>query len=223
MPIDLQLLFTQCEWILRIIVAILCGCMIGYERTSRNKGAGLRTHAILSLGSALIMIVSKYGFYDMNIGDGARIAAQVVSGVGFLGAGVIFVRHGTVSGLTTAAGMWVTSGIGLCIGSGLYLIGIVSTILVVGLQTLFHKGFIVKKFQSSQNIYLEIRYQQNVFSEIRDILYEYKADIHDMKVDKMNNNIMLLEIEIITSKEFDRNKLLCEMIDKDYVVQFKYI
>lgn len=197
--------------------------MIGYERTSRNKGAGLRTHAILSLGSALIMVVSKYGFYDMSIGDGSRIAAQVVSGVGFLGAGVIFVKHGTVSGLTTAAGMWVTSGIGLCIGAGLYLIGIVSSILIVGLQTLFHKGFIVRKFQFYQNIYLEVKYQQNVLNDILDILYEYKIDIHDMKIDKTKNNIMFLEIEISTLKEFDRIKLLCDMINKDFIIQFQYI
>lgn len=223
MPIDFQLSFIQCEWIIRIIVAILCGCMIGYERTSRNKGAGLRTHAILSLGSALIMVVSKYGFYDMSIGDGSRIAAQVVSGVGFLGAGVIFVKHGTVSGLTTAAGMWVTSGIGLCIGAGLYLIGIVSSILIVGLQTLFHKGFIVRKFQFYQNIYLEVKYQQNVLNDILDILYEYKIDIHDMKIDKTKNNIMFLEIEISTLKEFDRIKLLCDMINKDFIIQFQYI
>lgn len=222
MPTNLQSLIIQSEWVLRIIVAILCGSMIGYERTSRSKGAGLRTHAILALGSSLIMIVSKYGFFDMNIGDGSRIAAQVVSGIGFLGAGVIFVKHGTVSGLTTAAGMWVTSGIGLCIGSGLYIIGICSTLFVVGLQTLFHKGFIVKRFQSSLNIHLEIRYHDNVFIEIRDILYEYKTEIHDIKVERLND-ILIVEIEIIVPKEFDCNQLLYDMIKKDYILKFSYV
>lgn len=222
MPTNLQSLVIQSEWVLRIIVAILCGCMIGYERTSRSKGAGLRTHAILALGSSLIMIVSKYGFFDMNIGDGSRIAAQVVSGIGFLGAGVIFVKHGTVSGLTTAAGMWVTSGIGLCIGSGLYIIGICSTLFVVGLQTLFHKGFIVKRFQSSLNIHLEIRYRDNIFIEIRDILYDYKAEIHDIKVERFKD-IMIVEMEVVVPKEFDYNQLLYDMVKKDYILKLSYV
>lgn len=222
MPTNLQSLVIQSEWVLRIIVAILCGCMIGYERTSRSKGAGLRTHAILALGSSLIMIVSKYGFFDMNIGDGSRIAAQVVSGIGFLGAGVIFVKHGTVSGLTTAAGMWVTSGIGLCIGSGLYIIGICSTLFVVGLQTLFHKGFIVKRFQSSLNIHLEIKYRDNIFIEIRDILYDYKAEIHDIKVERFKD-IMTVEMEVVVPKEFDYNQLLYDMVKKDYILKLSYV
>lgn len=222
MPTNLQSLVIQSEWVLRIIVAILCGCMIGYERTSRSKGAGLRTHAILALGSSLIMIVSKYGFFDMNIGDGSRIAAQVVSGIGFLGAGVIFVKHGTVSGLTTAAGMWVTSGIGLCIGSGLYIIGICSTLFVVGLQTLFHKGFIVKRFQSSLNIHLEIKYRDNIFIEIRDILYDYKAEIHDIKVERFKD-IMIVEMEVVVPKEFDYNQLLYDMVKKDYILKLSYV
>ncbi len=100
----------------------------------------MRTHAILALGSALIMLVSKYGFIDINEIDGSRIAAQIVSGVGFLGAGVIFVKNGNVSGLTTAAGMWATSGVGMCIGAGLYDIGIITTIILIGLQILFHRG-----------------------------------------------------------------------------------
>ena len=88
------------EWFLRILIAGMCGAFIGYERRNRNKEAGIRTHSIIALGAALIMIVSKYGFPDVNEYDAARMAAQIVSGVGFLGAGVIFVRHGTVSGLT---------------------------------------------------------------------------------------------------------------------------
>jgi len=198
--------------------------MIGYERTSRSKEAGLRTHAILAMGSSLIMIVSKYGFFDMNgISDGSRIAAQVVSGIGFLGAGVIFEKRGTVAGLTTAAGMWATSGIGLCIGAGLYLIGIVSTLFVVGLQTLFHKGFIVKQFQSPLSMHLEIKYHEDVFKEIRDILYEYKSEIHELKIERMGNTTMFLEIDVIAPKNLDRNHLLCDMIEKDYIIQFNYL
>ena len=114
LPFDIKFyIVNHGIWVIRIMIAAFCGCLIGYERSSRNKGAGVRTHAILALGSALIMLVSKYGFIDINEIDGSRIAAQIVSGVGFLGAGVIFVKNGNVSGLTTAAGMWATSGVGM--------------------------------------------------------------------------------------------------------------
>ena len=110
-------LMQQGEYLLRVFVAMILGLLIGNERKNRNKSAGLRTHAIVALGSSLMMVVSKYGFWDVAQGDGARLAAQVVSGVGFLGAGMIFVRNNLVSGLTTAAGIWTTAGVGLTVGA----------------------------------------------------------------------------------------------------------
>lgn len=118
----------ELEYILRIVIAGICGICIGTERTHRSKEAGIRTHCIVALGAALMMVISKYGFSDIVAGengmrgaDGARIAAQVVSGIGFLGAGMIFVRKDMITGLTTAAGIWVTSGIGMAIGAGMYV------------------------------------------------------------------------------------------------------
>ena len=106
---------SDAELFLRVIVASVLGYMIGYERKNRDKSAGMRTHAIVALGAALMMVVSKYGFYDVEKVDSSRVAAQIVSGVGFLGAGVIFVRNNTVSGLTTAAGLWTTAGVGMAV------------------------------------------------------------------------------------------------------------
>ena len=106
---------ADAELFLRVIVASILGYMIGYERKNRDKSAGMRTHAIVALGAALMMVVSKYGFYDVEKVDSSRVAAQIVSGVGFLGAGVIFVRNNTVSGLTTAAGLWTTAGVGMAV------------------------------------------------------------------------------------------------------------
>ncbi|NBK99269.1 MAG: MgtC/SapB family protein [Erysipelotrichia bacterium] len=134
--------FTQ-ELLLRIFLSAICGAAIGYERKNRHKEAGIRTHILVAIGAALMMIVSKYGFDDI-LGlkgialDPSRIAAQIVTGVGFLGAGIIFVRNHMVNGLTTAAGIWVTSGIGMAIGSGLYVIGIVSALGVVLIQIILH-------------------------------------------------------------------------------------
>ena len=107
------------ELALRILFAGLLGAAIGFERKNRNKLAGVRTHAIVALGAALMMVVSKYGFPDVDKFDASRVASQIVSGVGFLGAGIIFVKNNTsVSGLTTAAGIWATAGVGMSMGAG---------------------------------------------------------------------------------------------------------
>lgn len=133
-------LFPQIELLLRIVAACITGALIGLERNVCNKEAGIRTHAIVALGSALIMIISKYGFSDIANYDASRIAAQIVSGIGFLGTGIIFVKNNDyVSGLTTAAGIWATSGIGMAMGAGLYFLGFVSAIMIIIIQTMTHK------------------------------------------------------------------------------------
>ena len=129
----------QMELLLRIVIACILGYMIGYERKSRDKSAGMRTHAIVALGAALMMVVSKYGFQDIPDYDASRVAAQIVSGIGFLRAGVIFVKNNSVSGLTTAAGIWTTAGVGMAIGAGAYFIGICGALLVVLTQIILHK------------------------------------------------------------------------------------
>lgn len=134
----------QLPMILRIIVACLCGAAIGYERSVRQKDAGIRTHIIVALGAALMMIVSKYGFFDVVHIEGiqldaSRIASTITTGISFLGAGVIFVRNASIKGLTTAAGIWATAGVGIAIGSGMYLIGIISAILMIVIQIILHR------------------------------------------------------------------------------------
>ncbi|MBO4213299.1 MAG: MgtC/SapB family protein, partial [Clostridia bacterium] len=133
------------ELILRILASGLCGAIVGYERSKRLKEAGVRTHCVVAMAAALIMVVSKYGFADV-IGsgfitgvDGARLGAQVISGVGFLGAGVIFKNGNVVRGITTAAGIWATAAIGLTLGSGLYIIGITTTVVIMLVQFIMHK------------------------------------------------------------------------------------
>src|SRR5690625_3986291 len=131
----------ESEWIIRLVLAGALGAVVGVEREKRFKEAGFRTHFLVAVGSALAMIVSKYGFFDVlgeNITlDPSRIAASIVSGVGFLGAGTILVERQSIRGLTTAAGLWAVAGIGMTIGSGLYIIGISDTVLVLlGLEIL---------------------------------------------------------------------------------------
>ena len=130
------------DFALRLFVAGAMGVLIGLEREYRAKEAGYRTHFLVALGSALMMIVSQYGFMevlktDLIRLDQSRIAAQVVSGIGFIGAGTIILQKQIVRGLTTAAGIWATSGIGLAVGAGMYAVGISATLLVLlGLETL---------------------------------------------------------------------------------------
>lgn len=121
---------------LRLITAMLLGGSIGIEREFRSKDAGFRTHFLVALGSALFTVVSQYGF-GIDLKDSSRVAAQVVSGIGFLGAGTIIFQKNMVRGLTTAAGLWVTAAIGLACGTGLYIVAAITTTLVlVGLESL---------------------------------------------------------------------------------------
>lgn len=119
--------------IARIVIAGLLGGIIGAEREFRAKIAGTRTHLLVAVGAALMMIVSRYGFDGQ--GDPGRVAAQIVSGIGFIGAGAIMVNRQAVHGLTTAAGIWVAAGIGMAVASGMYAIGIATTLIsLVGLE-----------------------------------------------------------------------------------------
>ena len=136
------------EILIRLALASLFGAFIGLERERKNLTAGLRTHMMVCVGSCLIMIVSAFGFSDIlgtdNVNlDPSRIAAQVVSGIGFIGAGtILFLKQGTVHGLTTASGLWTVAAIGLATGGGLYFAAgattVVALIILWGLQQLEH-------------------------------------------------------------------------------------
>lgn len=128
--------------VLRLLVAGVCGGVVGMERAMRQKDAGFRTHVLVALGAALMMIISKHGFTDV-VGNGitsdaGRIASNIVTGISFLGAGMIIFRGNSVHGLTTAAGIWVTAALGMAVGCGMYLEGLLATALVVIVQLLFH-------------------------------------------------------------------------------------
>lgn len=124
------------DFVWRLVLAVIFGTIIGLDREYREKEAGFRTHFLVSLGSALMMIVSQYGFSEILTHDGvsldpSRIAAQVVSGIGFIGAGTIIFNHQIVRGLTTAASLWATAGIGLTAGAGMSWLALAATILTL--------------------------------------------------------------------------------------------
>jgi putative Mg2+ transporter-C (MgtC) family protein len=132
-------MLNETEIIFRLLLATLFAGLVGLERERRTWAAGMRTHMLVGLGAALFMIVSSFGFSDImknpNVSlDPSRVAAQVVSGIGFLGAGTIFfLRKGVVRGLTTASGLWTVAGIGLAVGGGLYLAGLTATLISISI------------------------------------------------------------------------------------------
>lgn len=118
------------EIILRLLLAAVLGGLIGAERDFRGKAAGMRTYLLVALGSALMMVISRYAFADAG-GDPSRVAAQIVTGIGFIGAGAIMFDKHAVHGLTTAAGIWVVAGIGMAAAAGMYIISIAATLLTL--------------------------------------------------------------------------------------------
>ena len=125
---------------LRILVAMVVGGLIGMERGRKNRAAGLRTYMLVCVGSCLIMLTNQFIFQVYGEGDPVRMGAQVISGIGFLGAGTIIVtRKSQIKGLTTAAGLWAAAGVGLAIGIGFYEAGIVAAFAIFTIMTLLHR------------------------------------------------------------------------------------
>lgn len=153
------------EYIFRILLGGICGMLIGIERRNRSKEAGTRTHFMVACGAALIMIVSKYAFFDV-ISEGlfngvevrldpSRVASTIASGIGFLGAGMIFIHKNNITGLTTAAGIWATSGVGMAIGAGMYSLGIASTVIIIVAQVVLHLKSDGKKQLKTKSIIIK--------------------------------------------------------------------
>ncbi len=179
----------------RLLIAVVLTGMIGFEREIRQKNAGLRTHALVGLGAAVIMVVSQYGFFDVLqtgriVLDPSRIAAQVVSGIGFIGGGLIFVRQDTVRGLTTAASVWLAAGIGLTAGAGLFVVAIGCTILGVavvdGLDRL--ERVLPQSTLTLSRLRLIYRDEHGTLQKITQVCADHDIAISDMSF-RRNNQV----------------------------------
>ena len=211
---DPMFLIGEAELMIRVGLACILGWLIGNERKNRNKSAGTRTHAIVALGSALAMVVSKYGFMDMPDHDAARVAAQVVSGVGFLGAGIIFVRNNLVNGLTTAAGLWATASVGLAMGSGLYVIGIASALVLIVMQEITHKIAYFAKVASAGMIRMTLVQETDAIKNMRNFLEDFKIDVVSVKINKNKKEEIKLEFEVVYPPGFDKAGLFSKLAEK---------
>lgn len=211
-------LLSELEMLIRIGLACILGWLIGNERRNRNKSAGTRTHAIVALGAALTMVISKYGFCDVPDYDAARVAAQVVSGVGFLGAGIIFVRNNLVNGLTTAAGIWATAGVGLAMGSGLYIIGISSALMLILMQIVTHKITYLAKESSNGVIRMTLAQDTGAVKKMQKFLENAKVTVASVKIQKNKKEEIKLEFEVVYPYGYDKATLFSDLAEMPGVI-----
>jgi len=219
----------EAEWVIRLVLSGVLGACIGFEREKRLKEAGLRTHFLVAVGSAVMMIISKYGFTDVldkNISlDPSRIAAQVVSGVGFLGAGTILIHRQSVRGLTTAAGLWATSGIGLAIGAGMYTVGIICTVLVLlGFELL---NLVIKPTLSDKSYQLAVYATTGTLTpEIIDRLSEFNLSVSEYVVkirETTHDSPYVIQLKITSGEqEMDHNQITKSLQDVSGVSGIKF-
>ena len=213
---NIDIIFQNIEFLIKMVLATSMGAIIGFERKSRNKEAGIRTHAIVCLASALMVIVSKYGFFDVGNYDAARVAAQVVSGIGFLGAGLIFIKNNAVNGLTTAAGVWATAGIGLAMGAGLYAVAIFGTLLIVIIQTLMHKDTFLSKDHLTITFEISLEDSFNTFREIRSCLESFKLEFQNVEILKKSRTVIVRFYTFVPA-DFEREHLEDLIFDDERV------
>ena len=200
------------RFFLRVLVACVFGAIIGWERSKRFKEAGVRTHILVCCGAALFMIVSKYGFADLTMPDGsafsgtrgadpARVAAQVVSGISFLGAGVIFKNGGTIKGLSTAAGLWVTAGIGLAAGAGMFLLAFVVTLIVSLMQILTHRFAIGSDSYSANRLQFTVKNGYEFNQSLHKQLDEWGVQVTDSKVNRRKDGTTEYDLTVLRRTE----------------------
>ena len=163
-----------------------------------------------------MVIVSKYGFFDVGNYDAARVAAQVVSGIGFLGAGLIFIKNNAVNGLTTAAGVWATAGIGLAMGAGLYAVAIFGTLLIVIIQTLMHKDTFLNKDHLTITFEIELEDSFNSIREIRSCLERFKLEIQNVEIIK-KKRFVIVKFYTVVPLDFEREHLEDLIFDDERV------
>lgn len=213
---------SEIDIMLRLIISCILGGLIGFERESLDRPAGLRTHILVCVGSALMTIVSIYGFIGLDTvtKDPGRIAAQVVSGIGFLGAGTILREGLTVTGLTTAASLWVVAGIGLAIGSGLFFAGIAGTALVFVTLVLF--GQVERRHwtnKSRDRIKIVVRDQPGQLGKVGIFFGKHGIGIKNITMHHVpEQKVINIEFVLIIPANADMIKIFTELGEIDGVI-----
>ncbi len=198
--------------LLDLLLSVILGFIIGFERKLRLKEAGIRTHTIVCVGATLMMVVSKYGFGSEA--DAARVAAQIVSGVGFLGAGMIVYKQHEVHGLTTAAGVWATAGVGMACGGQLYVIAVGATAILIIAQCIFHLN--IRAFRTKPYYSVKIEFLQTGDENIR-IKEIFGTDRFNQLVLHREKDRIVYSATLNTDKEFSSTRLNEIMAENDFI------
>ncbi len=217
-------------FLVRIGLAFLCGTVIGMERGRRFKEAGIRTHVIVCCTAALIMIISKYAFADLTGPSGefimgvrgsdpARIAAQVISGITFLGAGIIFKNGGNIKGLTTAAGIWATAAIGLALGAGMIFIGIFMAAMVSIFQILSHKYPTGQDSYTTTYVRLAVDKEEGFKQILHDQLQVWNAQMTGLSITRTKDGQIAYDMTLLSMKPISVEELE-EFADKHDEIRF---
>lgn len=208
----------QLRTLIDILLSVILGFAIGFERKSRSKEAGIRTHALVALGSCLIMIISQYAF--VGDADTSRVAAQIVAGVGFLGAGMIVYKKREITGLTTAAGIWATAGVGMACGGRLYVLAVGATIIIVVVQYLFHLN--IKPFTHKNYHLLKVDFLCEDGEEVK-IKELFSVDkFIDFSLKKDDGKIIYSAV-INSKKEYSPEELTSIMKNNSFIFKIEKI
>lgn len=218
------------DMVLRLAVATILGGLVGLERERLERAAGLRTHALVSVGSALMMVVSTYGFPSMVDGvavglDPSRLAAQVVSGIGFLGAGVIIFRENSVRGLTTAATVWAVAGVGLAAGGGLFALAIVGTgfmlLVQAGLKPVERKFF--ARHARQHRVVLDVVHGIDVLDEIQRALANTAVRLRSLQFDQSpGTRSDTVELTLMAENQGDILELITRLRASETIQRIAY-
>lgn len=211
----------------RLLLALILGGLIGFEREKSSSAAGFRTHILVCLGSTLVMLLSAYGFPEFvgrsNVNmDPTRLAAQVISGIGFLGAGTILRNGLSITGLTTAASLWVVAAIGLACGAGFYFPAILTTIMV--LLSLWVLNTVEKKYFSSKRIFLykiHANHTHGVINEVSFLLEKMGATIIRLSLEEDDRNENEVELSVTLSVKLPKGLKAAVLADE--VRQLKHV
>ena len=204
----------QFYWILDLVLAAFLGFLIGLERKFRYKEAGIRTYTIVSIGAALMMIISRHAFG--SDADSARVAAQIVAGIGFLGAGIIVYKKNVVHGLTTAAGVWATAGIGMACGGSLWIVAVFATAILILIQWLLHrKIFRSKKLFSIKIVFVQIADEREKIKQIFDI------DRYNRLIVKREGDDLIYHAILVTADEYSSTQLDEIMKNNKYILSIE--
>lgn len=203
----------------RLFVAVLCGGAIGIEREHKRRPAGFRTHILICLGAAMTTLISQFLFLNMHLyTDMARLGAQVIAGIGFIGAGTIIVtKRRQVKGLTTAAGLWTCAIIGLGIGAGYYEAGVIATVLIIFAEVFFSRfEYWVLSNSKNLNIYVEYSDSENLDNVIK-MIKGYRIVIIDLEITRSGNNSCAI-FSLQLPKKLGHDKLMTAVSSSEGII-----